>query len=131
IAKGKRAVAQLARKQARNRPNHRPTTRRAQQRANPPKAQRNPSNNQSQSGRGLSEEQKRSIDDQMGVRRYESGELRSYTQSARKETEYTPWQGTGHGPASTRYESDTPRGGKVGKAGKALYLIWRIIRSID
>ncbi|MFC6679452.1 RHS repeat domain-containing protein [Nonomuraea ferruginea] len=125
-AKVKRAVAQRP-KPARARPNHRPTTRRAQQRANPPKAQRNPSSNQSQPRRGLSEEQKRSIDEQMGARRYSPEELGAHTRTARSESELMPWQGTGHGPASKPFESDTPG---VGKGKAVAWFLWKILRPV-
>ncbi|MDA0644858.1 hypothetical protein, partial [Nonomuraea ferruginea] len=114
-------------KPARARPNHRPTTRRAQQRANPPKAQRNPSSNQSQPRRGLSEEQKRSIDEQMGARRYSPEELGAHTRTARSESELMPWQGTGHGPASKPFESDTPG---VGKGKAVAWFLWKILRPV-
>ncbi|MFI7453533.1 RHS repeat-associated core domain-containing protein [Nonomuraea sp. NPDC049714] len=122
----KRAVTRRA-KPARARPNHRPTTRRAQQRSTPPKAQRNPStNNQVQPRRGLSDSQKRSIDEQMGVRRYDSSELRSYSQTQRPAKDYVPHQGTGNSPGYTRYRSDTPRSGKGGRTW--LWYIWEVFR---
>jgi hypothetical protein len=118
-------VAARREKVSRARPNHRPTTRRAQQRVNPPKAQRNPARNSQPQRRGLSEAQKRSVDEQMGVRRYDPSELTSHTRTARSESELMPWQGTGHSPASKRYQSDTPRGSKT---RTVMWYIWQILR---
>ncbi|MFG2076267.1 RHS repeat domain-containing protein [Nonomuraea maritima] len=115
-------VAARREKVARARPNHRPTARRAQQRVSPPKAQRNPANGGQR--RGLSDAQRRSIDEQLGVRRYEPGELRSHTRPARSESELMPWQGTGHGPASKPYASDTPRS----KKRTVMWILWQILR---
>jgi RHS repeat-associated protein len=109
-ARAQRAASQRA-KAIRSRPAHRPTTRRAQQRATPPRAQRNPASNSQaqQPRRGLSPEQQRSIDQQMGAQRYDHSELRAYTRAAQSETERMADQGTGHSAAGRPVMPDKPR----------------------
>ncbi|MFI6477123.1 RHS repeat-associated core domain-containing protein [Nonomuraea sp. NPDC050663] len=121
-SRAKRAAARRE-KLARSRPNTRPTARRAQQRPHPPRSQRSPAERQ----RGMTEAQRRSVDEQLGGR-YRYDELSSYTRNARSQTEGIADQGTGHGPASTRYQSDQPPGGKGGKIRKVLWKLWEAFR---
>ncbi|NUT45469.1 MAG: hypothetical protein HOV86_36310 [Thermoactinospora sp.] len=75
----------------------------------------------------MTEAQRRSVDEQLGGR-YRYDELSSYTRNARSQTEGIADQGTGHGPASTRYQSDQPPGGKGGKVRKVLWKLWEAFR---
>jgi hypothetical protein len=104
----------------RHRPAVRPTSRKAVQRQAPPKAQRTPTN--SSQPRGLTEAQKRSIDQQLG-RVHPTG---SYTRATPREADTIAHQGTGWGPASKPYVSETPRSDRRGWV--IAYRIWEILR---
>ncbi|MEV5328839.1 RHS repeat-associated core domain-containing protein [Nonomuraea sp. NPDC052634] len=122
-AAARRAVTRRASKPKttyRHRPAVRPTSRKAVQRQAPPKAQRTPTN--SSQPRGLTEAQKRSIDQQLG-RVHPTG---SYTRATPREADTIAHQGTGWGPASKPYVSETPRSDRRGWV--IAYRIWEILR---
>ncbi|MEV4476379.1 hypothetical protein, partial [Nonomuraea sp. NPDC049504] len=120
-AAARRAVTRRASKPkatVRHRPATRPTSRKAVQRQSPPKAQRSPTS--SSQPRGLSEAQKRSIDEQLGRVRPTG----SHTRATPREADGIADQGTGWGPASKAYQSDTPRHKKL----TVVFRLWQIFR---
>ncbi|MGA5757367.1 RHS repeat-associated core domain-containing protein [Nonomuraea bangladeshensis] len=121
-AAARRAVTRRASRPSkatvRHRPAVRPTSRKAVQRQSPPKAQRTPPN--SSQPRGLSEAQKKSIDEQLGRVRATG----SHTRAAPREADSIAHQGTGWGPAGKAYSSETPRS----KMPTVIYRIWEIFR---
>ncbi|MFC4010826.1 RHS repeat domain-containing protein [Nonomuraea purpurea] len=104
----------------RHRPAVRPTSRKAVQRQSPPKAQRNPPNTGQSQSRGLTDAQRRSIDEQLG-RVQPTG---SHQGTARSMADEMADQGTGHGPASKPYTSDTPSS----KTPTIIWRLWQILR---
>ncbi|MEV4070106.1 RHS repeat-associated core domain-containing protein [Nonomuraea fuscirosea] len=123
-AAARRAVTRRASRpkaRIRQRPAVRPSSRRAVQRNTPAKARRNPPSQQSTGqSRGLSEAQKRSIDEQLGRVRPTG----NHQGTARSEAAGMADQGTGWGPASKPYTSDTPSS----KAPTIIWRLWQIFR---
>ncbi|MGW6502824.1 RHS repeat-associated core domain-containing protein [Nonomuraea angiospora] len=122
-AAARRAVTRRAsrpRSTVRHRPAVRPTSRRAVQRQSPPKAQRTPPNTGQSQSRGLTDAQRRSIDEQLG----RVHPTNSYQGTARSMADEMADQGTGHGPASKPYQSDSPSS----KAPMIIWRLWQILR---